>query len=214
MKTSARLPNELGEMLTAWRKVHWPPHHLRQVSGQNIYEGTHAQLSALSISLGELMLQLEAHINDKCRGRVPRWMSVPKLVFEVERVNLTDAPAQASRRFDDIKALQAACRGFKPEEIERLKQWLAHNPGQELVAHKGFRDQRAFVFTKGSLQPRRLRYCSSGLILAPPVGGKITVQDHRGTVRNTRSDAFTDPLAAQTAGWKVYAAVIRQKRRP
>ena len=133
------MSTELSELLATWREAHWPPMGMKRlVPKLPIYEGTHAQLTALSHSLGELMLKLESHIADACDGRVPRWMAIPKLVFHVERLNLVQAPAKASKRFADMVRLRATCGEFSPVDQARLIEWFAAHPGQELVAHLPF----------------------------------------------------------------------------
>lgn len=203
---------ELGQMLADWREAHWRLAGMKPILPPlPIYEGTHAQLTALSHSLGEVMLKLESHILDVCDGRVPRWMAIPKLVFQVERLNLVQAPAKASKRFPDMVRLRATCGEFPAADQARLVEWFASHPGQELVAHWAFKDLRAFVHVPG--QPgRRLRFYQSGLAVAPPPGVDLVVQDHRSVIRGARNDAFSDPMAQSSRGWRVF--VPRESKKP
>lgn len=194
----------LSEVLVSWREAHWPPAGMQRVVQQlPIYQGTHAQLTALSHALAEVMVKLEPHILDACDGRVPRWMAIPKLAFHVERLNLVQAPAKASKRFSDMVHLCATCGEFRPDDHARLVAWFAANPGQELVAHRDFKDLRAFVHVPGA-PARRLRFFESGLAIAPPPGEQLVVQDHRGVIRGARKDAFSNPLAQSKSDWRVY----------
>ncbi len=210
------MSTELSELLAAWREAHWPPAGPPGMKlirpGLPIYEGTHAQLTSLSHSLSEVMLKLQSHIEDVCDGRVPRWMAIPKLVFQVERLNLVQAPAKASKRVSDMVRLRATCGEFPLADQARLAEWFAAHPGQELVAHWIFKDLRAFVHVPG--QPgRRLRFYESGLAVAPPPGVNLVVQDHRGVIRGARNDAFSDPLAQSSRGWRVFVPLRSKKPR-
>lgn len=207
------MSTELSELLETWREAHWPPAGMKPILPKLLYEGTHAQLTVLSHSLGEVMLKLQSHISDVCDGRVPRWMAIPKLVFHVERLNLVQTPAKASKRFSDMVRLRATCGDFPAADQARLIEWFAAHPGQELVAHRLFKDLRAFAHVPG--QPgRRLRFYESGMAVAPPPGADLIVQDHRSVIRGARRDAFSDPLASSRTGWQVFAPVMSKKHRP
>jgi hypothetical protein len=184
----------------------------RLMAGLEIYQGTHEQLTALSHSLGEVMLALESHIQDVCGGKVPRWMAVPKLVFHVERVNLVEKPAKASKRFSNMVHLLTTCGTFSAEDSDRLVEWFATHPGEEVIGHRPFRDLRAFVHVPGA-PGRRLRFLESGLAVAPAPGKGLIVQDHRRVIRATRNDAFSDPLAHSATGWQIFASVRSKKAR-
>lgn len=207
------MSTELSELLATWREAHWPPAGMtRVVPNLPVYTGTHAQLSALSHALAGVMVKLEPHILDACDGRVPRWMAIPKLAFHVERLNLVQAAAKASRRFSDMVRLRASCGEFRQADLDLLTDWFASHPGQELVAHRPFQDLRAFVHVPGT-PGRRLRFYESGLAIAPPPGVTLVVQDHRGVIRGTRNDAFANPLARSTSGWLVYVPLRPVKPR-
>jgi len=206
-KQQREMSTELSELLATWREGHWPPAGMKPLlPGFPIYEGTHEQLTALSHSLTEVMLKLESHILDVCDGRVPRWMAIPKLVFHVERLNLVEAPAKASKRFSDMVRLLASCGTFADLEEKRLAEWFMANPGQELVAHRLFKDFRAFVHVPGK-PGRRLRFLQSGLAIAPPPGKRVLMQDHRDVIRGARNDAFSDSLAQNNSGWRIFAPI-------
>ncbi len=208
-----RSTTDLGGLLTSWREAHWPPTGMKKlVPGLEIYQGTHEQLTTLSHSLSEVMLTLESHIQDVCGGRVPRWMAIPKLVFHAERVNLVEKPAKASKRFSDMVHLLATCGKFPAEDSDRLVKWFATHPGQELVGHRLFRDLRAFVHSPGA-PGRRLRFCESGLAVAPTPGADLILQDHRTVIRGTRSDAFSIPLAISKVGWRIFVPMKLRKPR-
>ncbi|AYK20498.1 hypothetical protein [Aeromonas veronii] len=135
-----------------------------------IYIGDHEAVTAFALSLGEVMAAVSDHIFDECRGKTPRWMAVPKVVFGVERLNLAKAPAKASRRFTELSDLVKRCGSFSDEDKRKLEDWFQRNPQGELVAHKPFVDMRAYVFTRGEARPKRLRFYESGLVLAPAEG--------------------------------------------
>jgi hypothetical protein len=201
------LSSELSELLAAWREANWPPQGMRPLAhGEPVYQGTHAQLTKLSHSLREVMLKLESHIQDECGGRVPRWMSIPKLIFHVERINLVQTKAKASRRFADLTRLQAACGNFPPAKRAALAEWFDAHPGDELVAHRPFNDLRALIHVRGE-PARRVRFHESGLVLAPPPDqDMVLVQDHRKVERQRRRDALADPLAVSSLGYTVFVA--------
>lgn len=195
---------ELNELLDTWRASHWPPAGMKAVRpGLNLFAGTHEQLTTLSHSLAEVMLRLEAHVLEVCGGRTPRWMAIPKLVFHVERLNLVQTPAKASKRIPDLVRLRASCGTFEDDAQKRLAEWFAAHPGQELVAHRPFRDIRAFVHVPGK-PGMRLRFHESGLAVAAAPGAEVRVQDHRFVIRNARNDAFSDPIAKNAGGWAIF----------
>lgn len=197
---------QYSELVTAWLGTHWPPRGMSQLAGEaNIYQGTHEQLTLFSNALAELMLQLEDHINDTCRGRIPRWMKIPKLAFDVERINLVQAQAKDSRRFANLVELQATCGALDEASLGRVRDWFDRHSHQELIGHLTFQDRRAFVYVRGAPEARRLRYWDSGLAVAAPTGGSILVQDQRGVVRRKRKDALSDPIARSRSGWSIYA---------
>jgi len=195
--------NELpGQRLARWRAEHWPPKGLTQYGELPIYYGDHDAVAAFGETLAEAMLAAAPHIYDECRGATPRWMHVPKLFHDVERVNLAQAVAKASRRFGAVTALVAKCGAFGDAEVERLGVWLAGGESRELVAHRPFVDLRAYIFCRGQSRPARTRYYESGLVLAVREG--FLIQDHRAAVRRQRADASASPLATNAAGWVVF----------
>lgn len=195
-----------GDRLLNWKLAHWPPKGMKKCGELPIYIGDHEAVTAFALSLGEVMAVVSDHIFDECRGKTPRWMAVPKVVFGVERLNLAKAPAKASRRFTELSDLVKRCGSFSDEDKRKLEDWFQRNPQGELVAHKPFVDMRAYVFTRGEARPKRLRFYESGLVLAPAEGLELIVQDHRGTIRSKRSDAFSAPMARSSRGWDVFPA--------
>lgn len=198
---SAGLP---GERLERWRDANWPPKALRQFGELPIYFGDHDSVTAFAETLGEALLGAADHIYDKCGGRAPRWMRVPKIVFGVERMNVAQSTAKASKRFSTLTALAAKCGQFPDAEVAKITQWLDSAEGAEVVAHKPFIDLRAYLFIKGKTEPERVRFYESGLVVAVEQG--FAVQDHRQIVRRRRRDTLSDPLAKNDAGWAVFRA--------
>lgn len=195
-----------GDRILQWKLTHWPPKGMRQCGELPIYIGDHGSVTAFSLSLGEVMAAVSDHIFGAGRGKTPRWMAVPKVVFDVERMNLTKAAAKESRRFTELSDLETRCGNFSDEARRKLQGWFQSNPQGELVAHKPFVDMRAYVFTRSEARPKRLRFYESGLVLAPAEGREIVVQDHRETIRSKRSDALSEPLAVSSRGWDVFPA--------
>jgi hypothetical protein len=175
-----------------------------------IYYGGHDEVSAFGETLANAMGGVADHIAERGRGKKPRWLKVPKLIFDVQRLNLTHAAANASRTFKSITDLTTKCGDFSAEEVERMAQWIKSHPHAVLVAHKRFNDLRAHVFCKGDEIPRREHFYRSGLVLAVTDGFKI--QDQRSTVRDRRSDALTtlvarNYLANGDTKWSVFAKI-------
>jgi hypothetical protein len=88
-----------------WRNTHWPPKEMRSYLDLPLYIGTHEQVAKFSQTMGDVLLGLSSHIEDTCRGKIPRWLDVPKVSFDVLRVNLTKTIAKASKRFTDTDQL-------------------------------------------------------------------------------------------------------------
>lgn len=195
-----------GDTLLHWRHENWPPKGMRQVLGLPIYIGAPKSVERLALSLGEVMGSVSDHVEEKCRGKTPRWMQVPKIVFRVERLNLVHATAKASKRFSSLAELTKRCGDFNQADGIEVERWVQENPLGQLVTHKAFDDLRAYVYVAGEAAPQRLRFFESGLIVAPCVGDDVLVQDHREVVRSKRSDRYGAPLARTTKGWAVYPA--------
>lgn len=193
-----------GERVVDWKLAHWPPKGMKRCGELPIYIGDHEAVTAFALSLGEVVAAVSGHIFDECRGKTPRWMAIPKVVFGVERLNLVKAPAKASRRFTDVAELVKRCGSFSDDDKEKLESWLQRNPQGQLVTHKPFVDMRAYVFTQGESRPRRVRFYESGLVLARVAARDVVVQDHRETLRAKRSDALGAPIAQSSRGWEVY----------
>lgn len=192
-----------GDRVLNWKLTNWPPKDMRKCGELPIYIGRHDAVTEFYLSLGQVMAAVSDHILDECRGKTPRWMAVPKVIFGVERINLAKAPAKASRRFTDTAELVKRCGMFESVDIRKLDMWLQANPAGELVAHKPFVDMRAYVFARGE-SPKRVRFYESGLVVAAPEGQEIVMQDHRATIRSKRSDAFSEPMARNLRGWEVF----------
>lgn len=195
-----------GDKLLHWRHENWPPKGMRQFHGLPIYIGDPQSVERLALSLGEVMGDVSDHVEEKCRGKTPRWMQVPKIVFRVERLNIVLATAKASKRFSSLAELNKRCGDFLPGEGSKVERWVQENPLGQLVTHKEFDDLRAYVYVAGEGAPQRLRFYESGLIVAPCVGDDVLVQDHRGVVRSRRSDRYGAPLARTFKEWVVYPA--------
>lgn len=194
-----------GDRILNWKRTHWPPKNMRKCGELPIYIGSHEAVTDFYLALGQVVASVSDHIFDECRGKTPRWMAVPKVIFGVERINLAKAPAKASRRFSDTAELVKRCGMFEPVDVRKLDMWLQANPSGELVAHKPFVDMRAYVFARGE-SPKRVRFYESGLVVAAPEGLEIVMQDHRTTIRSKRSDAFSEPIARNLRGWEVFPA--------
>ncbi len=188
--------------LEAWRSANLPPKGMRKHADLPIYSGSHEKVSAFAMPLADLMAELSAHIFDECNGKTPRWMTVPKVLFGVKRINLVKTSAKASRRFDNIEDLVSRCGRFSRSDTAKLSQWLINNPGGEFVAHKKANDLRAYVFSEGDEAPKRIRYYQSGLVVATTK--KFVMLDHQGTARDKRSDAYVHPLARTARDWVIY----------
>lgn len=212
-----------GELVRAWKLANWPP-RMRRIGELPIYLGDHRQVSVLAESLAEMLTAVSEHIMDDCRGRTPRWMAIPKIVFGVQRLNLVDAKAKASKSFESVEALVTKCGMLLADDRKKLDQWMQRNAEGQLVAHKEFVDMRAYAYVLGERRPRRFRFYSAGLVVAAPTGQEVAfedrrgterearsgartstvVQDHRKRVRMQRSDAYSEPLATTSRGWVVY----------
>lgn len=202
------------DLVDAWRSAHWPP-PLRQLGVDlPVYAGSHALVSEWAQPLMEVMSAVSDHVGDlENGGRPPRWMRVPKLLFGVTRINLVQATAKASRRFECLEKLLHRCGSLPPESVAKVSAWLEENPGRGLVAHAAFEDLRAYVWQIGNPRASRVRFYLSGAVLATAPGVDLVVQDHRRTVRNSRADAYRDPLASTSQGWTVFAAPLKKPRR-
>nr|QOQ33435.1 hypothetical protein [Pseudomonas syringae pv. actinidiae] len=193
------------EQLLAWRAVNWPPKGMRKLGGLPIYIGEHEAVSALSDSLGSVMAKLSEHISDTGNARTPRWMAVPKIEYLVERLNIVETSAKASRRFESVQDIEARCGHLLGDGAEVLQQWFSSSgEGAEVVAHKAFTDLRAYVFCKSETSPKRHRFYESGLIIAPIPDTELLIQDNRGIVRSKRSDRLKNPVATSSGGWEIY----------
>jgi len=193
------------EQLSAWRAANWPPKGMRKLGALPIYIGEHEAVSALSDSLGSLMAKLTEHISDTGNARTPRWMAVPKIEYLVERLNIVETPAKASRRFECVRDIEARCGPLLNDGAEVLKQWFSSSgEGAEVVGHKAFVDLRAYVFCKSEASPKRHRFYQSGLIVAPAPDGEVLIQDNRAIVRSKRSDRLKNPIATSSGGWEIY----------
>lgn len=193
-----------GDIIERWKIAQWPPKNMHQIAGLPIYLGEPELVADYALSLGEVMMSVSSHIHDECRGRKPRWMTVPKVVMGVDRLNLVKATAKASKRFDCVTELLVKCGNVSQAESGALEKWLREHPGLQLVAHKECVDLRAYVFVDKEERPLRLRFYESGLVLGAKEGKKIVIQDHRKTVRTKRSDAYATPLAKTSKGWSIY----------
>ncbi len=198
-----------GERLAQWRDAHWPPAKLRQYGELPIYIGDPDTVTEFAETLADAMMVAADHIYDACRGRVPRWMQVPKIHFGVERLNVLKAPAKASKRFTTATELLAKCGEFPAADLARVEAWLRSHERAVVVAHKPFIDLRAYVFAKGREEPERVRFYESGLVIATAEG--FTMQDHRTTQRRKRKDALTEPLAVNGRGWSVFGKIAPEK---
>lgn len=197
-----------GRVLDGWRLKHWPPKSMRQCGDLPIYIGDHACVTAFAETLREAMASASDHVMDNCSGKVPRWLCVPKIVFNAERVNLVRATAKASESFDSIDSLPKRCGKFNARDVDALTQWLEAHPGEQLVAHKPFPDLRAYVFVTGEARAERVRYYRSGLVVSRSGGGDVVVQDHRRAIRTQRSDALKTSLAKSDSGWEVFVPML------
>lgn len=193
------------EQLSAWRAANWPPKGMRKLGGLPIYIGEHEAVSALSDSLGSVMAKLSEHISDTGNARTPRWMAAPKIEYLVERLNIVETSAKASRRFESVQDIEARCGHLLGDGAEVLQQWFSSSgEGAEVVGHKAFTDLRAYVFCKSETSPKRHRFYESGLIVAPIPNTELLIQDNRGIVRSKRSDRLKNPVATSSGGWEIY----------
>jgi hypothetical protein len=195
----------LRDLLINWKANNWPPENLRQQGDLPIFSGGHAAVSEFGQSLADIMALLSEHVYDNCRGRVPRWMSIPKIFFSVERINLVTATAKDSRRFTSVDSLFAECGKFSDVDKEKLTLALQANPERVLVAHKSFVDMRAYIYVKGERSPKRVHFYESGLVVA--VTEKFIFQDHRKAVRVQRNDAYANLIAGNSRGWEVFLSL-------
>lgn len=203
MSSSSYTPEEL---LAEWRAAHWPPVGMRKVGDLPIYIGEHTAVSALSESLAGVLALLSEHIVAAGHGRTPRWMSLPKIEYLVERVNVLTTTAKASRRFTSMEDIEPRCGQLSIIGAARLREWFDLHQEGEVVAHKPFVDLRAYVFCKDVELPKRHRFYQSGLILSAPPYQELLVQDNRHIVRAKRRDRLTDLLATTASGWELYPA--------
>lgn len=201
------LTKKPGDKLLHWKFQNWPPAGMKQVNGLPIYIGEHHDVENFALSLGEVMSSVSDHVHDDCRGKTPRWMQVPKVIFGVERINLVQATAKASKRFTSLDELFKRCGGVTQQDAARLERWVSDHPLAELITHKEFTDLRAYVFS-AEHKPQRLRFYESGLVLAPRAGNEVLVQDHRAVVRAKRSDGYAAPIARTSNGWAVFPALM------
>lgn len=202
-----------------WRHAHWPPKGMKAISDDpglprekvKLFYGNRDQVAAFGETLADAMAGVADHIIDKARGRKPRWMAVPKIIFDVQRVNITHTVGKASRNFTSTSELMAKCGEFPSEVIAPMEEWLQSDPNAILVAHKPVVDQRAYVYCKGEEVPRRVWFLRSGLVLAASNGVEMQIQDQRSIVRDKRSDALSGVIAKNKAGWTVFG-VVREKK--
>lgn len=199
----------LSQQLAEWRVKNWPPAELRQYVDKDgirlpIYYGKHDIVASFGEKLADIMQLMSTHVMDECRGRVPKWMTIPKLHFGVVRLNITTSTAKASRRFYDTDSLVAKCGTFTKKETKAMDAWLQEQAGAVLVAHRSFIDLRSYVFKKTDDKPARERFYECGLVLAVEDG--FIIQDNRGVVRSKRSDAYNSPIASSDR-WRVFALV-------
>lgn len=196
---------DLAARLSNWRAANWPPKDCRRLADERlpIYVGSYETVHAFAETLSEVMMEAADHIYEKCRGRKPQWMRVPKVLFGVERLTLTKGVAKASKRFRSVEELTASkCGDVDEEGRARLQAWAAATWDGELIAHKPFTGLRAYVFVNGQERPERVCFYESGLVVA--VTPHFIVQDHQAVKRKRRSDAYEKPLARTTRGWLVY----------
>ena len=205
-KASERTPRA---MIDTWRTESWPPQHMLSPSASlPLFLATRTAGLAFKKKLDGVLAGMESYLKEECGGRLPRWMRLPKIVEDVVMVNIVNAEGKASFKAPDMESLLAKCGGFDAEEIIKLKAWFSRHPEGALVAHRAARDLRAYAYLKDVGEPVRVRFHRSGLVVLPPLGmepGQIVVQDHRESKRRERSDAYRAPIAANKAGWSVYA---------
>jgi hypothetical protein len=170
-----------------------------------IYLGDHERVSAFAETLADAMVGAASHVYDRCGGKVPRWMQVPKVHFGVTRLNIAQSVAKASQRFSSVTALLAKCGPFPEDDLAKVQAWLVQSELAEVVAHKPFVDMRAYVFTSEAEGPTRVRFYEAGLVIARSEG--FVLQDHRNTLRRPRNDAYKERLAANDSGWTVFGTM-------
>jgi len=185
--------------IEAWRSKWWnpePPGLSRLVEDLPIFHGSDHAVRGWAEALCGLCASIEAHINDNCRGRVPRWMKLPKVLFGVESITLVRTEAKDSRSHATATDLVADTRlPITPEQFEELRLWTHANPEGRLVTHKPFVDLAAHVYTAWAEKPQRVRFYAGGLVLAcAPTQERIVLADHRGVERKRRSNRYQSPL--------------------
>ncbi|WP_156924398.1 hypothetical protein [Derxia gummosa] len=185
--------------IEAWRAQWWnpePPGLSRALEGLPIFLGSDDAVRGWAEALCNLCGSIEAHINDNCRGRVPRWMKLPKVLFGVERVTVVRCEAKDSRSFTNVADFVASVRTtVEVADQERLSDWLRAHPEGKLVSHAPFVDLAAHVYSRHDDKPRRVRFYEGGLVLAAAPGlERVAVDDHRGIVRKLRSNRYVNPL--------------------
>ncbi|NHQ86826.1 hypothetical protein HA050_11920 [Iodobacter sp. HSC-16F04] len=200
IKTSSLSPEGL---FRKWRNAHWPPKGMRSYPDLPLYIGTHEQVAEFSQTMGEVLLGLSSHIEDTCRGKIPRWLDVPKVSFDVLRVNLTQTIAKASKQFADTDQLVRRCGRFDANTLQLINAKLLENPFLYIVAHRPFHDVRAYVFSSNS-EPDRLHFLQCGLVLACTQPDDLLIQDQRNIYRKRRKDAYGDSLGTSDTGWSIY----------
>ncbi|WP_139826206.1 hypothetical protein [Derxia lacustris] len=185
--------------IDAWRAKWWdpgPPGLARLVDDLPIFHGSDAAVRDWTESLIALCGSIEAHINDRCRGRVPRWMRLPKVLFGVQSVTLVRSEAKDSSTFFSATELADSIKTpLAPADHDLLREWLAAHRDGRLVMHRPFTDLAAFVYTAFEPRPRRVRFYEGGLVLAKAVGcERLVLDDHRGVLRKPRSNRYQHPL--------------------
>jgi hypothetical protein len=204
MNNIQKLADTLGPRIAKWRLENWPPKGINPYDGLPLYIGDYDRVSAFAETLAPIMAEMSSHIVDKCRGRIPRWMLIPRVGFEVTRINLTMATAKESKSFDTTTALSNRCGLLKLEVIQHIESELIRNPNLEIKAHRSFNDIRAYVWNKKEEMPSRFRFLDSGLVLSYAEVNSLNIQDNRRQLRKKRKDALKNPLGTTDSGWEVY----------
>jgi hypothetical protein len=195
------IPMDLKSRLLHWRTANWPPKKLTRCLDLPIYMGPHEDVYEFGQVLAEFMGTAADHIYQRGK-RVPRWMQIPKIFFQVERVNILKTTSKTSKRCRSLNDLTEKCGAFSPVAMDALSQWFGSAATAEVVAHKSIVDIRAYISTKGKELPLRKRFLDSGLVLAVEDG--YVLQDHRDVVRKARSDRYENPIAQNDGGWRVF----------
>jgi hypothetical protein len=194
-----------GKRLEEWRSKFWPPVGMRQVDQLPIYVGERDDVAAYAETLSEALLSAADHIYDKCRGKPPRWMKIPKVHMDVERMNITTAQAKASKKFTDLDDLTRRCGTFDGATLSLAREWLANHRRAYLVAHRPFNDLRAYLFWESRGEPERVRFYESGLVISPAEA--FLIQDQRAVQRRKRRDTLRESFGISDANWTVFGRI-------